>query len=157
MQIEREVFRQVLVGKNLAQQPLVAFAEDDVVMRQLALAGITALGAEVDHKEGHAVLLALDPKVIVDASLRLGDHIEIGVGHVSIGNHNVGGNQRAIAQPHAGGAPVLNFDLFHLGIGADLDAHFVEQPPKALHNRPGSAHGIVNAPFAFQVVNQHIK
>ena len=115
------------------------------------------LGAKVDHKERHAVLLALDAAVVVEAARLLGDHVQVGPRHIGIGDDGVGLVYGAIGHAHACRLAPLHQDLVHFGVGVNGDAQFGEQPLVGVDDGAGAAVGIVNAPLTLEVVDQHIK
>ena len=52
MEVEGEVFRENSVLKNIVQKAFVAGPEPDGVMGKI---GVSAVGAEINKKEGHTV------------------------------------------------------------------------------------------------------
>lgn len=84
------------------------------------------------------------------------NEVEIRPGKVRIGHDRVGLVQRAVGQPHARRLAVLDHDLLHLGVEMYAPPELLEETGKALNNLAGSAHGIVHAPLALQIVDERI-
>ena len=86
MQIEREILREYLLVEDVLEQPFVAFAQDDIVVSQSAIR-ISSFGSQIEHKEGHAVLHALDLTIGVLTPVHFGNQIAIGKRGIGI-RHN---------------------------------------------------------------------
>lgn len=87
MQVEREVLREDTILENIIEQAFVAGAEPDGVVGEV---GVSAIGAKINEKEGHAVAHAVQFAVGPFAAGSGGDLFLVKISDVGIGDDDLG-------------------------------------------------------------------
>jgi hypothetical protein len=153
MKIEREVLCEVRALEDLADQLLVARAEDDGVVLEL---GVLPLQPEVDDEQAHAETLALDGLGRRLAAAVVAQQLVVGVDHVAVAGDQTEGVLGAVLQPDAGDAALGGGDAVDRRVQPHLPAQILEQPHHAANEGAGAAAREPHAPLPLQRVDQGV-
>lgn len=151
VQVEGEVLGEGFLVEDVLQQAFVALAQNDVVVLQLGIE-VAFLGAEVNHKQGHAVVHAVELAVGVLAAVFLFDEVTVGEGHIRVGNDGIGRVEAAVLEAKPLGDAVFDDDFVHFGIEVDFAAEIFDQVGERLHDGAGAAHSVVHPPLPLEVM-----
>ena len=115
-----------------------------------------AIGAEIPDEEAHRVARAGDLAVGPAAARMAGEQLGIGPADIGVGHDDIGADPLAARQTDAGGAAILDQDLLHLRIAAQMAALAVDEADDAIDQRAHAAHGVMHAMHPFQMRDQAV-
>ncbi len=118
---------------------------------------VLAFGAKVTDKQRHAVAHTFDAAVTVFGTMLGLDKVEIRPRYIRVRDDKVGGVKFTVRQADALCFAVLYNDFFDLGVELQIAAQFLNQFCKAIHQRARAAHDVMDAPFAFEMMNEDIE
>ncbi len=155
MQVEGEIFCQFFLIEDIFQESLVAFAQNDIMVFQLGVE-IAFLCTEIYYKERHAILSSLNFFVGVLFALAFRNHMPVGKGYIRIRHHRVSPVFGTPFQANSFCRPVFNKDLIDFRAFVNLPALLTDEFFHSIHNGTGSAHGVVYAPLALEIMNHGV-
>ena len=153
VQVQAEVFGQLVVFKDVLQQTFVARSQHHHVVRHI---GVLAVGAKVPDKQTRRIVAFGNALVAPMASVLWLDQVLVRPGGVAIADHDVGGYNLAAVQDHAGGGAVVHLNACDSGVVADGNVALLQQVHQGLHDGTRAAHGRVHAPAPFQNVDERV-
>ena len=155
VEVEREILRQMMPVEDVVEQPLVPFAQNDVVLHKIAIV-VAPVEAQVKHHQRHTV--ALTPQLGVSEVLAMPgrNQFVVGIGHISVGNHRIGAAHLPIGHPHTHHLTALNQNLRHFGIQLKRAAKLCKELRHRRNNRPYAAHRMMHAPLPLQIIHHRV-
>ena len=153
VQVEREVLGQHAMIVDVVEQPLVARAEQDHVVRN---AGPVALDAEMRDEKRRREALALEARRRALAPARLAEQVAIAVHDIGIARDRVEAFAPAALGHHAGDLVAHGLDLDDRIIEPQGPSDPLEMPDHARDEPVGAAFGEPHAAILFQLMDQRV-
>ena len=153
VEIDGKIFAEDFLVEDIVEELFVAAAEKDGVVFDVF---VNAAGAEVNDEEAHGVFHAVELLISPLGAGAFRKHFAVGVGDVGVADDGVGGVHLADVGVDAGGDATAGEDAADGGVEMDFAAEFFEELAERGDDGASAAHGVVDAPFAFQMVNQGI-
>src|SRR5829696_7524713 len=158
VQVEREVVAQILPGEDIHQQPLVARAEDDVVMGQgrAIAAAVLSVRSEVDDNERHRIAQPCQFAVGVAGPRRWWQEPGVCSGYIRVADDDIGSYLLTVAETDAGYPALVDQNLPDFGVEPQGASQLAQEASHGLDNGPRAAQGVPDAPLALQIVDQGV-
>ena len=151
VQIQAEVFCQLVFFEDVLQQTLVARAEHHHVVRHL---GVLLGSAEIPDEQSHRVMALGNFAVGPHPAMFRGHQVFVGPSGVAVAHHNVGRYKLAAVQFDPAGAALFNANAHDWRVAAQRHAALFQQTHQAFDDGACATHGRVNAPSAFKRVDE---
>ena len=155
MEILRKIGTHDLLFKNLVEQCLVTWPQNDVVMTQVGVI-LAAFITEINHHQRHGLLPELDQCIAVYPPLRFVDQLQIGRRIISVGYHDIRSNFFSTCQSNTLGNALVHQNTFDWRVDSQRAAHLFELGDKRGYQCPGATLGIMNTPSFFDKMDHGI-
>ena len=153
MQVQAEVFRQVLPPEDVIQQAPVPRPEEDRMVGDIR---ILTLRPKVPYEQPHRVARPLDSRVRPPAAVGLGNHVSIQPRGIGVGHHDVGAQLFSARQSHTARRPRFHDQGLDIRVEANLPSLFLDQTDQSVDQYAGPSDREVDPPLPLEERDQRV-